>query len=115
MIKIAHVKEVEILRGLPSEVIDVIRDAVTILDAEYGESRDVDNGYGGYVLVIMEEEELEQLKNIFLEIDTVVPEYIEVVKCNYGADFISSLILLGSDFGVVLIMTEEILPEHWRK
>jgi len=37
MIKIVHVRDNEVLRGVPSEVVNVIRDAVTILDTEYGE------------------------------------------------------------------------------
>jgi len=39
MVKIAHVSEVEALKGLPREVVNVIMDAVTILDTEYGEIR----------------------------------------------------------------------------
>lgn len=114
MLKIAHIREIEAVRGLPSEVIDVVRDAVIILDTEYGESRDVDNGYGGYVLVIMEEEEIEKLKDVFINIDTVIPEYVDIFGCNYGMGFASSLILLGSDFGVILIMPKNVLPEHWK-
>lgn len=46
MKKIDHVWEVEALRRLPSEIVNVIRDAVTVLDTEYGENREVDRADG---------------------------------------------------------------------
>lgn len=46
MIKISHVKGVANLT-LPQEIIDVVATAVTILDTEFGEHRDVDSGDGG--------------------------------------------------------------------
>ncbi len=106
MIKIGHVKELEALKVLlPNEVVDVIRDAVTILDIEYGESRDVDNGYGGYVLIIEEEGEIEKLKDLYIDLKTVIPEYVDAIECSDGQVFTSSLILLGSDFEIVVIMS----------
>jgi len=37
MQKIAHVHQLESISGLPAEVRDTIREAVTIIDNEYGE------------------------------------------------------------------------------
>ena len=104
MIKIAHVREVEAFRGLPSEVVDVIRDAVTILDIEYGEHRDVDHGDGGYVLIIESKDELERLKDIHIDVKTAIPEYVDRIKCNDGQVFASTLVLLSNDFGVIVVM-----------
>jgi len=77
MIKIAHVREVETLEGLPSEVVDVIRDAVNILNTEYGENRDGDRGDGGYVMILESKDELERLKDIHIEVKTAMPEYVD--------------------------------------
>ncbi len=109
MKKIAHVREVEALNGLPSEVINAIRDAVTILDTEYGESRDDDCGDGGYVMILKYKDELERLKDIHIDVETVMPEYADRIQCADGQVFISTLVLLSEDFGVVVIMPIEFL------
>ena len=108
MIKIAHVKEVNSIT-LPQEVITVVLEVVTILDTEYGENRDVDSGYGGYVLIVESEEDVQNLKEIDQDVGTIIPEYIEKIECNDGRVFISSLVLLGSDYGIVLIMPIQFL------
>lgn len=99
MIKIAHVREVSGLHLL-QEVVAVVKEAVTVLDAEYGEDRAVDSGYGGYVLLLESEADVKSLPN---EIRTALPEYIDVLPTSSG-EFVSVLVLLGSDFGVVVIM-----------
>jgi len=115
MIKIGHVREVEALKGLSSEVVDVIREAVTILDTEYGESRDVDRGYGGYVLIIEDEAELVKLKDIYIDVETVIPEYVDVIECEDERVFTSSLVLVGSEFGVIIIMPIFMLPAKFKE
>ncbi len=111
MIKIAHVHQLASINDLPAEVMTVIRAAVTILDNEYGEDRDVDSGYGGYVLVIEAQEELAALQDIHVDVTNVIPEYVDVIRCQNGQVFASSLILLGSDFGVVLVMPLPVLMQ----
>lgn len=101
MLKISHVKEVAGLQ-LPQEIISVIRDAVTILDEEYGEDRE-ESGYGGYVLVLEADSEKAKLKEVGIDVETEIPEYVDVIECADGQVFTSSLVLLGSDFGIVLI------------
>ncbi len=108
MIKIAHVKEVADLT-LPQEVVDVVMAVVTTLDDAYGEDRDVDNGDGGYVLIIEANDELERLKDIHIDVKTVIPEYTDVIQCSEGLMCASTLVLLGDDFGVVVIMPIEYL------
>lgn len=107
MKKIAYVRELTGLTGLPVELINVIREAVTILDAEYGENREVDSGYGGYVLVVEHESELANLKIPSLDLNIDMPEYADIIACSDGQVFISRLFLMGSDYGVVVIMPEK--------
>jgi len=59
---------------------NIIREAVTILDNEYGEDRHSDSGYGCYVLVIESMEELPNLEELNLDIKTTIPEYSPVSK-----------------------------------
>ena len=104
MIKIAHVREVEGFQ-LPQEVIGVVMEAVTVLDTEYGEDRDIDSGYGGYVLVLESEADVTNLSG---EIRTALPEYVDVLPASI-VEFVSVLVLFGSDFGVVIIMPKKLL------
>jgi len=55
----------------------VIWETVTILDAEYGEDRDVNNGYGGYVLVIESVSDLVQLQDLHISLENVIFEYVD--------------------------------------
>lgn len=112
MIKITYVKELDLLANVPLEVVNVARNAVTILDEEYGGDRDSASGYGGCVFVIDSKDDFEQLKDLRVDLDTAMPEYVDVVKCTDGQPFTSCLILLGSDFGVLLIMPLALLPEN---
>ncbi len=111
MIKIAHTEETTSLR-LPNEVIKVIKDVATILDNEYGVDRDVDGGDGGYILVIESQEELEQLKDIYIDIDTVIAEYVDEIEIEGRENWTNSLILCNNDFGVTLIMPLIITPDN---
>jgi len=114
MIKIAHVREVTGL-CLPQEVVTVVKEAVTVLDTEYGEDRTADSDYGGYVLFIEDDGELEQLKELYIDLETVIPEYVNVITCDDGQIYTNCLIMLGSDFGVIMIMPLEMLSENLRK
>lgn len=108
MLKIAHVSEVQGLT-LPAEVVAVIREAVTILDTEYGENREADDDLGGYVLVIEAAEELEQLQDFRIDIAANVPEYVDVIACSDGQVYTSSMIMLNSDFSIVVIIPMKFL------
>lgn len=110
MIKIAHVRELESINKLPAPVINVVEDVVTILDNEYGEGRDVDKDFGGYSLIIENESDLVQLQEHRIDIEAAVFEYIDEILCDDGQVFVSALVLLGSDNGIVLIMPLEIFP-----
>ncbi|OZV10845.1 hypothetical protein CIW83_18135 [Tissierella sp. P1] len=111
MIKIAHVKEIENL-NLPKEVIEVIKEVVIILDVEYGEKRNVNGENGGYILVIQDREELPKLQEIYLNINDVIPEYVDKINCSNGDIWISTLILMHNDFGILLTMPVSIAPEN---
>lgn len=104
MLKIAYAHQLESISGLPAEVMNTIREAVTILDKEYGADRDVDSGYGGFVVVIEAKEEVAKLTELRLDMESIIPEYLDLIHCEDGQVFASSLFLLGSDFAIVLVM-----------
>jgi len=88
---------------------NTISEAVTILDNEYGQDRNTDSGHGGFVLVIEDKAELAALQEIHIDITSDIPEYVNVIHCSNKQAYSSSLILQGSDFGIVLVMPLEFL------
>lgn len=108
MLKIAHVKEIKGF-DLPREVVEIILDAVKILDDSYGEDRDVDGDDGGYALIIESKEDLDKLKDIQIDIKTSIAEYTDPILCSDGAVYTSTLVLRSSDFGIVVVMPIEYL------
>lgn len=109
MLKIAHAHQLTSINGLPAEVMPVICEAVTILDNEYGNDRNVDGDDGGFVLIVEAKEELAALQEMHIDVTNDIPEYMDVIYCQNGQVFASSLILQGSDFGVVLVMSLDFL------
>ena len=97
----------------------VIKESVTILDAEYGADRNENDGYGGFAVFLRTEEGLETLKQqlaqIHIDLDGNVPEYVETIACHDGQVFTATLILCGSDFGVLLVLPLEITPENLKQ
>ncbi|MCT4508646.1 MAG: hypothetical protein N4A48_07775 [Tepidibacter sp.] len=110
MIKIAHVKETENL-DLPKEVVEVIKSVASILDSEYGEDRYVEGGDGGYILVIEAKEDFEKLKEIYIDVDDIIPEYVDKITVEGGEDYTNSLILCNNDFGISLIIQMRLTPK----
>lgn len=102
MKKIAHINQIHDIQ-LPKEIETIIQDTAKILDESYGVDRDVDGGDGGYVIFIENEDEFELLKNIHLNVKSVIPEYIDIIECKNGATYINVLILLSSDYAINLI------------
>lgn len=111
MIKIAHAKEVGNFK-LPQEVVYVTKEIAAILDEEYGINREVDSDFGGYIVVIEANEDFEKLKEIYIEIDEVIPEYVDRVTVVDGEDWINSLIILSSDYTVSILSKISITPQN---
>lgn len=111
MIKIAHVKEAENLK-IPQEVVDETKEIATILDEEYGVNRDVDGGNGGYILLIEARKDFEKLMEIYIDIEEVIPEYVDRIAVKEGEDWINSLIIMSSDYTVSILSRISIMPQN---
>lgn len=107
MKKFGHVRELENIT-MPAAVVFVISEALTILDSEYGEDRDADRD-GGYVLLVEFEDDLAALEEMRIDVNTMIPEYLDRIDCGSANVFVSALILLSDDFGVVIVMPLELL------
>lgn len=106
------VEEVEKMQKYPKEVIETIQEIAIILDEEYGEYRDVDGDLGGYVLLIETAEDLADLENFNLDPNEDVAEYVDTIVASDNKAFTNSVILLGSDFAVTLIIPLELTPQN---
>ncbi|WP_338913189.1 hypothetical protein WHY21_00920 [Clostridium perfringens] len=106
MKKIYLKKQLGGLSNYPIEVIQSISEIIEILNENYGENRNVDKDLGGYVLIVESIEDVKELKNGMLK--DILPEYTDKIICSEGVNYTSSLVLLSSDFSVVVIVDEEL-------
>ena len=106
MKKIVNRKELRSLKNYPREVRAIILEVISILNENYGTDRKVDIDLGGYVLIVENLEEIKTLKKEKLK--GLVAEYIDVIKCSCGINWVSILFLLSSDFSIVVVTTEEL-------
>lgn len=102
IIKIWKEKDLELVKQLPIEVKEVIKENVQILVEEYGEER-TEEQLGGFIVLADEEGLIELKKNL---LKNTVPEYIDEIE---GVDYISALFLCGSDFSVVVICDKKLI------
>ena len=112
MFTLLHESETATLPGgTPAEVMDRISENLRILDMHYGADRGV-NDYGGCVVYVPHGGESDE-DWILQKITGAPPESVDVVK-TAEADYIHALYMLGSDYGIVLIMAENSVPARLR-
>lgn len=96
VINIWKEEDLEIVKELPQQAKDVIIDNVKTLEENYGTERTVED-LGGYIAIV-DEEDIDLFKEETLK--GTIPEYIDEIE---GAEYISALFLLSSDFSVIVI------------
>lgn len=101
VINILKEQDLGLVKELPQQVKEVIRENVKILEENYGTERTVEN-LGGYIALV-DEEDLVTFKEETLK--GTIPEYIDEIE---GADYISALFLLSSDFAIVVICEKKL-------
>ena len=96
IINIWKEQDLGLVKELPQQVKEVMRENLKILEESYGTERTVED-LGGYIALVDEEDIV-----IFKEetLKGTIPEYIDEIE---GADYISALFLLSSDFAIVVI------------
>lgn len=113
LIKIGHVREVELLEKMPLEVQETVLGILEILDSEYGGDRDIAHDNGGYVLILEAKEDLKEVKEkVNIDCYDAIAEYVDKVVCSDGQEYINALILCNSDYGISLIMPMEIATKN---
>ena len=94
------------LNNIPVEVIESIRETITVLDENYGTNRDVELDLGGYVVIAENIVDIKILKQDKLQ--GLIPEYTDIIECSEGVNWTSSLFLISSDYAIVVVTTEEL-------
>lgn len=102
IIKIWKEQDLELVKEIPKQVKEVIKENVQILVEEYGEEREEEQ-LGGFIAITDEEGLLELKENLLKD---TIPEYIDEIE---GVDYISALFLCGSDFAVVVICDKKLI------
>lgn len=87
-------------------VIEYVKEIVVVLNALYGEERDIENNLGGYVVIAENIVDIEILKQDKLQ--GLIPEYADMIECSRGINYNSILYILSSDFAIVVVTTEEL-------
>ncbi|MBZ9633373.1 hypothetical protein [Clostridium sp. FP1] len=113
MIEVSHLHEKERLRGLPQEVQEIIKDILQILDTEYGTDRDKYEDDGGYVIVVENDADFQEIKDkTYIDCNSVIAEYVDKILCSNGEVYTNSLILCNNDYAISLIIPKELTPQN---
>lgn len=109
--QLARLEELKKDYDLPQEVIHGIHKVVEILDTYYGWDRDVDADNGGYVLLIIPEEESWEspypklLDKYFMKPEDA--EFQDIIYEDAKMEWHSDLYIIGSDYGITVIYARE--------
>lgn len=109
MIQIAHVKDVENVQNLPTDVVAIVVEIATVLDDNYGDERDVIGSLGGYILIVEDVSDRDAIVQK-MDFSQQQPEFVELVTCSSGENYTSSLILLSSDYSLSLLIPYSLTP-----
>ena len=95
-------RETDILE-LDQTVKDILIRQLRILDESYGSDRKRDE-LGGFTVIIDEQSELEALKQYHLDIDEMIPEYVDYIQTESDENWVVALYLLSSDYSITLFV-----------
>ena len=110
MYKVGTVKELSQYEGVMER--DVYLAALRIvskLDEVYGADRDVDGGDGGFVLIVENVEDISNINQRYVELDSNRHEAVDVFKCG-KRPYINALFLCNNEFGINILMPMNIAP-----
>lgn len=111
LIKAGTVKELSQFEGkIDHDVYGVALRIVTMLDETYGADRDVDNGDGGFVVIVENVHDMSFIAQRYVKLDDNRHEAVDVVKCEAGV-YINAFFLCNNEFGINIFMPLDIAPQ----
>lgn len=104
MIKLWKKEDLNLLSEYPKEVVENVDNSINILDESYGYNRKL-TGDGGYVCIIEDIKEVENLKSNILK--GLVEEFSDVLHQDETNTYSSTLYILSSDYSITVITKNE--------
>ena len=108
MINLWKKGDLNLLSEYPKEVVENVDDVINILDENYGCNRKLTDD-GGYVCIIEDIKEVENLKSNILK--GLVEEFSDVVYEDNVDKYSSTLYILSSDYSITVITKNEVTDE----
>ena len=104
MIKLWKKEGLNLLSEYPKEVVENVDNSINILDESYGYNRKLTDD-GGYVCIIEDIKEVENLKSNILK--GLVEEFSDVLHQDETNTYSSTLYILSSDYSITVITKNE--------
>lgn len=104
MINLWKKGDLNLLSEYPKEVVENVDDVINILDENYGCNRKLTDD-GGYVCIIEDIKEVENLKSNILK--GLVEEFSDVIYEDEVNIYNSTLYIISSDYSVTIISKNE--------
>ena len=104
MIKLWKKEDLNLLSEYPKEVVENVDNSINILDESYGYNRKLTYD-GGYVCIIEDIKEVENLKSNILK--GLVEEFSDVLHQDETNTYSSTLYILSSDYSITVITKNE--------
>jgi len=114
MLRLGKATDLVMIQSYPDEVQAAILADLNILDDNYGANRDIMKDYGGYIILTESKEDIAKIEremNVEITADGV-PEYVDIIRCSNKKVYTSSLFLIGSDNGIIVVMPYDITPQN---
>ncbi len=110
--KIGSVKDLNSIPNIDKEARKIIFEFANVLTQEYGEDRDIDKDYGGYVLYAEPGTSIDEVKAKF----DYTKHPLEFIERSFTTPYIYTILYLTScEYGVVVVMHEEDAPDEFKK
>lgn len=110
--KIGNVKGLNTVPNIDKDARKIILEFANILTHEYGENRDIDKDYGGFVLYAEPGTSIGEVKAKF----DYTRHTMEFIERSFTEPYIYTILYLTScEYGVVIVMYEDDAPDEFRK
>ena len=98
------------LKNIPHEVIQFAKNALSVLDEIYGESRTLSTD-GGEVIILTEQDDLSAFDILGIDIERLQPEYSNVIPTSKGVDYLHIFTLTTNEYSrQILIQKNKATP-----
>ena len=109
--KVGTEKELVAIKGkIQNKLYQAVLAVVKILDDNYGSERDVDQGDGGFALIVENVQDLATLTTWHIRLDMNAHDGLNLVRCE-ARDYLNVFYLMNNEFGVNVFLPKAIAPK----